>query len=849
MNLLNIFKSKKQIQQVTSWGDPKAGQGLSLQGTLDAGGINQSNIVPAMYQAWGAYGYQPSVTWYQLCNMFVSWEYTAVEKIARTLSSLPAKLYRYEKVGTGKTVKPWLVKSMLYGNYGLTNQYGNHYKTMKDAGIKRVEVDEHPFLDLVNNPNPDIVRSDFWRLLAIHLELNGAVGIYKTKYKFGNPTELYILPTTWTGQFKPVPDLTGERLISKYRLIDQDLNTEFDHEEIIWPHYTSLRNPFEGMSAIKAQLYAFNIDQYLNQQITSFYKNGAMFSNMFETEQQLTQEQYDTIAGQLTNYQGAKNAFQKFILHSGLKVSKPMNTTAREAMVQEVETMARDKILSAHDMSAGKIGLTAHQNRSNLEVVDMGFFNECIRPRAMLITEYFDKYCVKNYDENLDFEFDYPHFEDKTLQLHERQQNLSTGYSSINEEREKSGEVPVEGGDVHFVSPMLVPLADAARSIPKQPILPSPVIPEEPAKEVDKTKDFKGGAGSGHHEHETHPDKRGGSLPRGVSISERIHTTGADGKPTKFGRTTTIRNKVKKKAAFWTPERKAIAWKKFDKVATGYEPLFKKIVGKLHDYAAALAVDKLEQNGVKVKTHIGSLGLERRKIWIKENKARMDEVNPNKEDIKNEYKRLSKPVYLGIIEQVGNDRIKEFTAEMAKTKAKKVEIKFDVSEKAVQEWIKKRMEKASESISKTLSSDIRDILEEGFENGMSQVDIAREIRETLPEDEAYRADNIARTESTAVTAQADLEGIRQLGIGGRIGKVWLDEQDERVRDSHAAAGERYSDGYDKVTGEPVRIDDEFIVGEDSMVAPANGEVAEENVNCRCGMVYEVLPESEEDDND
>ena len=70
-----------------------------------------------------------------------------------------------------------------------------------------------------------------------------------------------------------------------------------------------------------------------------------------------------------------------------------------------------------------------------------------------------------------------------------------------------------------------------------------------------------------------------------------------------------------------------------------------------------------------------------------------------------------------------------------------------------------------------------------------------------------------------------------------------------MRASHAAAGERYSDGYDKVTGEPVRIDDEFIVGEDAMVAPANGEVAEENVNCRCGMVYEVLPESEEDDND
>ena len=36
-------------------------------------GMDLSQIIPAMYQAWGAYGYQPSQTWYQLATMYTSW--------------------------------------------------------------------------------------------------------------------------------------------------------------------------------------------------------------------------------------------------------------------------------------------------------------------------------------------------------------------------------------------------------------------------------------------------------------------------------------------------------------------------------------------------------------------------------------------------------------------------------------------------------------------------------------------------------------------------------------------------------------------------------------------------------
>ena len=133
------------------------------------------DIIPQMYAAWGAgFGWQPAITWYQLATMFTSWEYTADEKIARTLSSLPAKLYRYEN-GQGKSVKPYFAKSLMF-QYRQKNYHPNEisHKLKKEHSVRRIEVEDHPFLDLVNNPTPEDVRYNFWRMLCLHLELDGA---------------------------------------------------------------------------------------------------------------------------------------------------------------------------------------------------------------------------------------------------------------------------------------------------------------------------------------------------------------------------------------------------------------------------------------------------------------------------------------------------------------------------------------------------------------------------------------------------------------------------------------------------------------------------------------------------
>ena len=772
---------------IVNFFNPKYTEGKKIDSILkaapSAGSIGHSDtgIVPALYQAWGAYGYQPSITWYQLANMYVSWVYTSVEKISRTIASMPPKLYRYEKEGSGKSLRPYNVKAMLYGNSALGSNAPNVYMKLKESGIKRIEVEEHPFLDLVNRPNDEMVRYNFWRLLSIHLELNGSVGIYKAKPYLGRPTQLYILPTTWSGQFKPIPCKDGTRVIDGYKLIDQDLQTEFTNEEIIWPHYTSLRNPYEGMSALKAQLSAFNLDQYLNQQTIGFYKNGAMFSNVFSTEKDLTQTQYNAIAEQLQNYQGAKNAGQKFLLHSGMKMEQPLQASPSDAMIVEIEKMARDKMLSAMDLSAGKIGLTDHQNRSNLETVDMGFFNEAIRPRCMLITEYFDQFLVHQYDKMLDFEFDYPHFEDRKIDIAERDSNLKNKLTTINEERMKLGLSEVEWGHKPFITAMDMQWGDAA---------PGTLEPE-PSEE-----------------------------------NQDLNGEPVDGEPID-------ENKKMITKAFWSEEKKAIAWKKFDRVALSYEKMFRKVMIEHFNFIKGKVLDNLEKSGVKIKSNTGAMNRNNRAHWLKVNKAKIDEFYPSMKETKARLIKAITPAYLETLKGQGQSRIDEFSANK-----KAFNIEFNVNDPKVKKWLGQRLQEFSETTEQTTKDKVSETLRDDFEEGLPLSKMSEHLRDYFDGAETYRANLIARTETTASMNRGDIEGIRQMGLDDQVGKVWLNEPD--ARETHKEAGERYSDGYDSQTGEQMTIDKDFEVGDDKMQVPGEGNLAEEVCNCRCGMVYEIL---------
>ena len=759
--------------------------------TSPAGFLAQ--IIPEMYQAWGAYGYMPSITWYQLSTMYVSWNYTAIEKKARTIAMLPFRLYRYEKT-TGKKVLPYELKSI--STFGSKREY-RHY--LKALDIQRIEVTDHPALELMAHINEDTTPFNFKRSMAIRLELDGSVGIYKSKFfpniNYGYPTELQLLPTTWTGNFKPVPGTGKEGIIKGFRYIDMDINQFFTKDEIIWIHYDSLRNPFEGMSAVKAQLYPFNIDQYLQQQLISFYKNGMLLSNTFSTDQQLTKAQFEQIMTDVRQYVGARNHWQPFVGHSGLKPVSTMNASMTDANVPEIARESRDRILSSHDTSAGKVGLTETQNKANLEAVNSNYLAEAIQPTVTLICENLDKGLIKkHFSPEFNCDFEIRDYEDRAQDLEEHRAFLTLGKNTINEIREIHDEEPVEWGDKPIMPMSMQHFGEGGISMP---------VGNNPSQQ-----------GKPKPQEQTPPDETGKSLST---------------------------------KAYWTAERKALAWKAYDIRLNGLEPLIVKAMKKVFEWQCEDVISKLESHGFKTKAELAALNKNNKAKWLAEHKDRVEAFIDFPEWVKKTKKEME-PAYIAILTEAGQERIDKFSGKKAMqikaddegdgTDDGAFNIEFNVHDPNVKQWLGDRLEEKSKITSQTTKDAVKDLLKADFEQGEPLLKMSEHLRDLFKGAETYRAPLIARTETTAAYTKGELEGIDQMGLGERVGKIWINEP--TARETHQAAGERYSDGTDGETGELMTTDKKFTVGKDTMLSPGNGDEAEENCNCRCGLEYEIV---------
>jgi len=410
------------------------------------------DIIPSMYTAYTDTGVQPLLNFYQLANKYTGWVYTAIEKKARTIAGLPKMVYRFEKKpqggALGKSLKSYhpLIKS-----YDTLPRHQRR-QFLKDNGMARIAVDDSDLTALLCSPNSDEIEFNFWHGAVIRLELTGSIGIYKVPGLFSKyPVSMYNIPTTWTGDLKPLPGRDGKQMIRGYMYTDGNIRQEFTNEEIIWIKYNSLRNPYEGMSAIKSQLSSFNIDTYLLNQQSEFMKNHAVMGNTLTTEQSLTDDAFKSLRQQVRKiFQGGINSGKANVLHSGLKFDTPVRSTTREMMVKEIEHMVRDRILSAHDISAGKVGLVDVQNRSNLDTVNENYINETISPTSKLMCQYLTRDLAKLFDPAFVIDFILPKFENDQIQQ-ENMEDLGAYVKTINEIRAAKDLEPVKWGDMPWI--------------------------------------------------------------------------------------------------------------------------------------------------------------------------------------------------------------------------------------------------------------------------------------------------------------------------------------------------------------------------------------------------------------
>jgi hypothetical protein len=160
---------------------------------------------------------------------------------------------------------------------------------------------------------------------------------------------------------------------------------------------------------------------------------------------------------------------------------------------------------------------------------------------------------------------------------------------------------------------------------------------------------------------------------------------------------------------------------------------------------------------------------------------------------------------------------------------------FNMNSDSVINWLDKYGLKRATEVIGTARDGIRAQLVEGLKAGESIVELKKRLVEYYDgyAEDKWKALRVARTEVMASSNQGNLEAYKQSGVVEKKG--WLGEPD--ARDTHLLAQRTYDESG------AIPLNEKFEVGGDTMIAPGQGTLAEENVQCRCTL-FAVLRKRE-----
>lgn len=280
-----------------------------------------------------------------------------------------------------------------------------------------------------------------------------------------------------------------------------------------------------------------------------------------------------------------------------------------------------------------------------------------------------------------------------------------------------------------------------------------------------------------------------------------------------------VKPKPEEQAKSMNAEWKAAFLRQIDARARGWEKQFAD--------AAKQALDNDRRKILTIVSEAKAKALENKQT-VAWGEALLAMSHYFKMEAKDNWRKVFVPVLSGLITERGEQLNADFGME------------FDVRNLLAEKWFETYTINFSKPINKVSEATIRDILQQGMEEGWSIPEMSTNLETTFaqwmegdlsPEDfewfeermPPFRLETIARTE-TIKASNAGSEALYK--NWGMEQKEWLATMDGRTRDAHALA-----------SGQVVGIDEKFEVGGQMLAYPGDPAGSAENViNCRCTVL-------------
>ncbi len=275
------------------------------------------------------------------------------------------------------------------------------------------EMEDHPFLALLDHPNPAQDGVSFLESLVINLETSGNAYIEAVRPDDDEaPTELYILRPD---RMKVIPSVCGLPAGYEYTVDGRTVRWMADPITgrcgiLHIKHFHPL-DDWYGLAPLEAAMLP--VDQHnaasaWNQSLLNqgARPSGALVFAPKEGPATLSDDQLSRLRDEMDHhFAGRRGAGRPLILEGGLDWREMSLSPKDMDWLAGRDAAARD-IALAFGVPAQLIGIADSQTYANMAEARLAFYEETVLPLLARIVAAFDHWLVPMFDENVSLDFD-----------------------------------------------------------------------------------------------------------------------------------------------------------------------------------------------------------------------------------------------------------------------------------------------------------------------------------------------------------------------------------------------------------------------------------------------------------
>jgi len=222
-------------------------------------------------------------------------------------------------------------------------------------GWQRVQ--EHPALDLLNNPNPYWSRLDLFETLMMHLDLDGNAIWTKTRLNNGTVQELWVISPD---NIKPVPGdfAKGQDYIVRYEAKREGSNEKFavDTDDVVHFQFKDPLNPYWGSAPIKSAGRSIDTDVESVKWNKTAIQNRAVTDGVFTFDGRMTRAQWEEMRTMVADqHMGSASARYPWVLGNDAKWTQ-MSLSPVDMDFMEGRKFTRVEVCSVYGVPPPLIG-------------------------------------------------------------------------------------------------------------------------------------------------------------------------------------------------------------------------------------------------------------------------------------------------------------------------------------------------------------------------------------------------------------------------------------------------------------------------------------------------------------